>query len=187
MRIVQKVAHNLAAKFKFGYHGVDDLEQQGVLFGLEALESGRYDPGRPLENFLSRHIRNRLSNYRRDNYMRLEPPCQCCDTFNPPAFPCQKWRDWSRRNLSKRNVMQPLDMTNLCDESEKNMRSAPGDLHGGELQDIIDRELPLELRRDYLQMLEGKTVPKLRREKVRQEVAAIMERFNYATETEAEC
>lgn len=180
--IIQRVARSLASTYTFGYHSAEDIEQQGVLYALEVLESGSYDVNRPLENFLSIHVRNRLSNYKRNNYRRTEPPCRCCDPFDPPAYPCQKWLDWSARNSAKQNLMRPLDMSNVSDEHEINMRNesvVEDDTMALELRNLLDREIPVELRRDYLQMLDGKSLPKAKRERVREVVLEITKRRGY--------
>lgn len=176
VRVIQLVARSLAFSFKFGYHSVEDLEHEGIVEALEVLEEGKYDISRPLENFLYVHVRNSLSNFRRKHYMRLEPPCQCCDPFDPPSYPCQKWVDWQSRNSAKQNIMRPLDMSNIADESESRMRDESAteeDAMGNELRALLDKELPVELRRDYLQMLDGKVIPKARRERVREAVLEI--------------
>src|SRR5947209_7039434 len=122
IRIIQEVSHALAPSYRFGYHTLQDIEQQGIIEALEVLSSNKYNQSRPLENFLHVHLRNRLSNYRRKHYMRFEAPCSCCDPLQPPASPCQKWLDWKNRNIARQNLMRPLDMTNVDDEFEKNMK-----------------------------------------------------------------
>lgn len=183
VRVMQKVARVLAPSYRFGYHSNEDMEQEGIQYALIVLESNdKYDINQPLENFLYTHIHNRLYNYKRKHYTRLEPPCSCCDPFNPPAYPCQKWLDWKSRNSSKQNIMQPLDMSNISDESEHNMYQESEVIDntiGSELRTLLDRELPVELRRDYLQMIDGKVIPKIRRDKVREAVLSITKEKGY--------
>ena len=76
LETIEKIANKLCYKFKFGYHGVEDMKQQATLFALEGLDS--YDEKRPLENFLWTHVRNRLFNYKRDNFERPDKPCFSC-------------------------------------------------------------------------------------------------------------
>ena len=73
LKIVDIISKKLAYKFKFGYHEYDDMKQQISIFALEGLKN--YDHKRPLENFLWTHVRNRLFNYKRDNYQRPDKPC----------------------------------------------------------------------------------------------------------------
>ena len=49
LETIEKIANKLCYKFKFGYPGVEDMQQQATLFALEGLDS--YDEKRPLENF----------------------------------------------------------------------------------------------------------------------------------------
>jgi hypothetical protein len=189
VRIMQKVASTLAPSFRFGYHSIEDVEQQGVWEALKVLEENKYDVARPLENFLYTHIHNRLHNFKRKHYSRLEPPCTCCDPINPPAFPCQKFTDWVGRNSAKQNIMRPLDMGNISDESEGNMREdcvLTDDAIASELRAIIDKGLPVELRHDYLQMLDGKVIPKARREKVREAVLILISEKGYLNATQGD-
>ena len=45
---------------------VDDIKQEAFIICIEALN--RYEEGRPLENFLSVNLSNRLKTFMRDNY-----------------------------------------------------------------------------------------------------------------------
>lgn len=192
VRVMQKVARTLAPTYRFGYHSNEDMEQVGILKVLIVLDKKEtnYDISRPLENFLHTIIHNELYNYKRKHYARLEPPCTCCNPLNPPAYPCQKWLDWKSRNSSKQNIMQPLDMSNISDEFENNMRCESeivDDTIGTELRSLLDKELPVELRRDYLQMLDGKVLPKARRERIQEAVLSITRDKGYFDAEEAEC
>lgn len=186
--ILIRVCRTLAPAAVFGYHTVKDIEQQGIIFGLEILDAVNdigepiYDAERPLENFLHVHIRNRLSNYKRDNYIRTEPPCQCCPPFSPPAHPCQRWHDWHKRNFAKQNLMRPIDMHSVSDEGESRMYShhdVEGEAIGNELEKLIDDKLPVDLRADYMRMRSHVTIPQARRNKVREAVAAIAREGGY--------
>ena len=65
---IQKVVRRVSYNFKFAFYDVEDIEQEAFIIGMEALD--RYDEKRPLENFLFVHIKNRLKNFNRDNYIR---------------------------------------------------------------------------------------------------------------------
>ena len=77
--VIDGIANRLCYKFKFGYHSPEDMKQQARLFAWEGLE--KYDGKRPLENFLWTHVRNRLYNFKRNNYSRLEKPCDTCEFY----------------------------------------------------------------------------------------------------------
>ena len=68
LEIIEIVATRLCHKFKFGYHTAEDIKQQARMFAWEGLD--KYDEIRPLENFLWTHVRNRLYNFKRNNYSR---------------------------------------------------------------------------------------------------------------------
>ncbi len=83
VEILQSISETLAERYLFGHSvSFDDLVQQGILEGLECIASGLYKPEKyyrkDIENspeiclrrFMSRHIRNRLSNYKRNNSRR---------------------------------------------------------------------------------------------------------------------
>lgn len=65
---IQTVIDRIAPKYKFGYYDEQDIRQESYIICLEAL--ARYDETRPFENFISRHLSNRLKTLRRDKYSR---------------------------------------------------------------------------------------------------------------------
>ena len=73
LEVLDKITKKLIHKFRFGYHNAEDMKQQASIFALEALD--RYDGKRPLEIFLWTHVRNRLFNFKRNNYQRPDSPC----------------------------------------------------------------------------------------------------------------
>lgn len=175
--IIGRVSRAVAARYRFGYHDAEDMAQEATIEALEVIEEGKYDPGRPLENFLYRHLRRRLSNFKRKYWARMERPCSCCDVANPPAEPCKKFEDWRRRNATKRNIMRPIGMGQVNDEREVNMRDeseAHEEATIRELRSMIDRRLPVSLRADYLRLLDGRSIPAERRESIREAVSSIL-------------
>ena len=183
---ILKVVNQLASRFRFGYHEVEDMKQQGVLFALEMLEKEKYDEVRPLENFLYKHLRNRLINFRRDNYTRSEPPCHNCVFFDPKnkksknqcaAFEnkdeCEKLSNWKKRNDTRKCLMKTVQIDSDTDKSHSSQPLA--ELH--EFEEIIDRELSSELRSDYIRMRQNQSIPKTRRMKVQEAILEIKERY----------
>jgi DNA-directed RNA polymerase specialized sigma24 family protein len=173
VQAINKVVAILAPSFVFGCYGLDDIKQEGRVFGLQAM--AKYDPSRPLENFLYSHIRNRLINLRRDKYHRNDPPCKLCQeavanrTAHPDGRYCAKFLAWRKRNAAKANLMRPLDLEHVSDETEKNARRESDVVEGAEVREalkLIDEGLPVELRATYLQMRAGQAVSKARKEQV---------------------
>ena len=72
LEIIQRVIQRIAPKYKFAYYETGDIEQESYLICLEALEN--YDPSRPLENFIAKHLSNRLKTLRRNKYYRQNIP-----------------------------------------------------------------------------------------------------------------
>ena len=135
VQIINRVVAALAYNFKFGYYDYEDMKQEGFVFAIEALP--RYNPDiGPLENFLRSHVRNRFLNLQRDKLSRFQSPCSSCPFFDPnrevrenqcAAFEdkmeCEKWGGWINRNAAKKNLAEPLDLSNIRDEKEKNMKN----------------------------------------------------------------
>ena len=72
--------------------------------------------------------------------------------------------------------MEPLDITNIRDESEKNMRLSNDfieDVADKEILNIIDEHLDVVFRADYLRIRDGTYVPKPRREQIIKELLFI--------------
>ena len=67
------MAKGFAHKFQFREYSPEDIEQEAILMSIKVIQSGKYDPARPLENFLRRHLRNRLINLKRDNTRYNKP------------------------------------------------------------------------------------------------------------------
>jgi DNA-directed RNA polymerase specialized sigma24 family protein len=169
MDAMNKAIVLLAQTFAFGYFDSDDIRQEAYIFGLEALS--RYDPSRPLENFLYSHIKNRLINFKRDKYHRTDPPCKICAEHgkHPDGSICAKYTAWKRRNSSKQNLMRPLDIQNLSDENEKSIRKVVNiidDATFSEIRNLIDTHLSIELRSIYLRIKSGEYVSKAKRTKL---------------------
>jgi hypothetical protein len=189
--VIYRVVDTLANKFRFGFHSSEDIRQEGARFAIEALNKGSYDPSRPLENFLYTHMRNRLINYKRDNYVRNEPPCHGCIFYDPKckksinkcaAFDdkaeCKKLTDWLTRNTSKKSLMRPMDTAVLADDLMQESSNVIENVQFSEIQTLIDKMLPVELRTDYLRMLDGIAIPKARKMRVREAILTILRERN---------
>jgi len=192
MVIINNVANRLARRFKFGYHEIDDMRQQARLFAWEGLEG--YDGVRPLENFLWTHVRNRLFNFKRDKYERPGKPCVDCPnneyddlssndcTKFKDKTECESYHEWIKRSQRKKNLMNPIDISNVNDEHENNMR-----LHNDvgnivdckDMMDIIDRELPANMRKLFLQLKFNAKINKTQKTKITSVIKEILEKYGY--------
>lgn len=179
---VKKITQKLSYKFKFGYHDVDDMKQQATIFALEALE--RYDKDRPLENFLWTHVRNRLFNYKRDNYQRPDKPCVSCPLYDPllknstnacskyeNKIDCDLYRQWSERNDRKKNLVQASSPLN---EERPSKSNTVNNLSDKEIVSIIENNLSYEYREIYLRLKNGDKVLSQDLNKLKKEISRII-------------
>lgn len=191
---IEKVARRLAHKFRFGYHDIDDMKQQARMHALKAMP--KYDSSRPLENFLWSCVHNQLFNDKRNKFARPDKPCLKCplsayikNTDECTAFhdkmECSHYSGWIQRNSAKQNLMQPIELSDVEDEREDRMRlhETPDDIvMTSEIMTIIDKNLPIALRKDWIMMRKGIKIPKPRRVKLQQEVISILEKHGITPE-----
>ena len=158
---IDYVVNTLSRKFVFGYFDIDDLKQEGRIEALKALKN--YDESCPLAPFLFTHLRLRYLNFIRKEYFRHETPCKSC-IFYPGgdgcnAFEdrdeCEKWTGWKRRNEAKKNLASPINIDSVCMDSEDNMSISTLSPENKELLEIIDQEIPSDLRADYIRLKNG--------------------------------
>jgi len=163
---INKVADRYAYKFQFGFYTPDDIRQEAFIIAMEAMD--RYDESRPLENFLAVHVKNRLNNFKRDKYYRQQKENQA--------------KKNEHNNNAKKFLMDPIDISSVRDEHEDNMRlddDFVADVEDKELFDLVDTNLDVSLRGDYLRILHGVYVPKPRREQIYDEINRILKENKY--------
>lgn len=166
LKVIDIITKKLAYKFKFGYHDIEDMKQQISIFALEGLKN--YDYKRPLENFLWTHVRNRLFNYKRDNYQRPDKPCYSCPLYDKASTLCTKYSNkndcdlyakWLTRNQNKKNLMHFTAVNEVKDYA--NIFSDPSVSIGGtETIKILEEKLNGEYRSIYLRLKNGNKINK---------------------------
>ena len=136
---IEIVVNRIAPKYTFYGYDTNDMKQEAFIICMEALP--RYDEKRPLENFLSVHLSNRLKNFVRDNH-------------------------FTSNEEQKAKVMKPGQLANeeyiLDDDREENVES----VDYKEMTKVLDIKLPAEYRSDYLKIVNDVYVPKKRKEEV---------------------
>jgi len=147
LEVIQKVIDRIAAKYKFGYYEADDIRQESFLICLEALE--KYDSSRPLENFIARHLSNRLKTLRRNKYYRQN---------------VEEGTNHQKLNESKKNLMD-LKSLNYDDEVDPeifdNMSyevDFDGMLSAKEALDKVMSELSPQMLNDFKRIANGVSV-----------------------------
>lgn len=184
IEVWEKISKKLGYKFKFGYHSHEDMKQQAAIFALEGLKN--YDKSRPLENFLWTHVRNRLFNYKRDNYQRPDKPCLTCPFFNSSLHSecsefsnkndCSLYSSWNQRNDSKKNIMKPLGIDHVGENTKEIVKEDFVHALGNqEIINIIDKNISIKNRPIFLKLLGGSKVPKTEIKKLLNEIKKILQ------------
>ena len=81
--------------------------------------------------------------------------------------------------------MRPIGMDTVNDEKENNMSQGEDmlDLIGHkEIVDLLDANMPMHLRHQWLRLLNGAKIPKVQRLKIQEEVLKIFEENNIDVE-----
>ena len=173
--IIEVVCYRLTAKFRFGYHDLEDMKQEAYILALEVLSTDKYDKTRSLATFLYVHIHNRLYNLKRKHYSRLTPPCarcplsaftKCrqdntlaeipnggyCSAFSELSS-CSLYASWESRNNAKRSLMA---VSEGADVTQKEPRE--GVLETAEYLNYIEKNMPPEFFHTWKLAREGRRV-----------------------------
>lgn len=152
---ISRVSSRLANKFTFANYEEEDIAQEAFIIGMDAMD--RYDEVRPLENFLSTHIKNRLINFKRDNYYR------------PDEGKAEVIQQGKRKLLEAQSVDTIQNFLTVTESSSS--------LESRELLEYIDNHLPANMRSDYLRFRNDQSLTKTKRAKLVEELRIIMENF----------
>jgi len=188
--VLENISKRLAHKFRFAYHSIDDMKQQAAIFALEGLKN--YDKKRPLENFLWTHVRNRLFNYKRNNYQRPDKPCHSCPFFDKGCKvsinqcekysnknDCELYSAWAKRNEAKNNIIQPGYIENNTSFSPSTTIEPL--LENKELISFLDSNIQSEYREIYLKLKHGHKINKSDLKKLQNHIVKLMEENNWKT------
>jgi DNA-directed RNA polymerase specialized sigma24 family protein len=145
------VVNRISSRYVFYGYEVDDIKQEAFIICMDALE--RYDDGRPLENFLSVHLSNRLKNFIRDNY-------------------------YTKNEEDKKKILKPNSLSNENYIPYKEY-DCDNKIDANELRQLVDKKLPPHFRADYLKIINEVYVPKKRREEILELIKEIVEREGY--------
>jgi DNA-directed RNA polymerase specialized sigma24 family protein len=186
LKVIDIISKKLAYKFKFGYHDIEDMKQQIWIFALEGLNN--YDHKRPLENFLWTHVRNRLFNYKRDNYQRPDKPCLTCPLYDPKLLnsysgckqyenknDCDLYSIWIKRNDTKKNLMYLTTIEEIKDYASFFFCNTSENADNNEILQILDEKLNDDYRIIYLKLKTGTKVSKSDQEKLTAKIKQILQ------------
>jgi RNA polymerase sigma factor (sigma-70 family) len=138
LKKINLVISKIAPRYTFSGYELEDIKQEAFIICMDALD--RYDEKRPLENFLSVHLSNRLKNFIRDNF-------------------------YLKDDQEKKKVLMPTNILNEdlchdpCDTPELFATMQ-------EFKDKIDANIPSSMRSDYLKMLDGIYITKNRKQEI---------------------
>lgn len=189
LNVLDNISKRLAYKFKFGYHEYEDMKQQAAIFAIEGLQ--KYDQKRPLENFLWTHVRNRLFNYKRNNYQRPDKPCLSCPLFDKSRASqcskydnkndCELYSNWKNRNENKKNIMKPHSIHNDADNEDTPIpdKHDPSNfLQNQEIINFLDSNIIIsEYREIYLKLKHGVKINKPLLDKLKIHIQTLMKDY----------
>ncbi len=179
MEIIDKISKRLSYKFVFPGFDREDIEQEAKIIAMDGLT--RYDPDKPLENFLWVHVRKRLINFKRDNFTRPAPCSSCplkaylkksdtCKLFKD-KMECELYSNWKARTEAKKNVINPISISGIVEEGGE--YDVMGSIDNKEVLAVIDAEIPIWMRHVWLQARAGEKISAEEMRNLKEEVLRI--------------
>ena len=136
-KIILTVIERIAPRYVFSYYELDDIKQESYIICLEALS--KYDNSRPFENFISKHLSNRLKTLIRDKYSRSNIESEKHEILN--------------RN--KKNLMDLKSCDGQQTIAEEDILDK---ISTEEAIDILMRELPPSMRNNFYRLANGVSI-----------------------------
>ena len=146
MAIINSVINNISKKYVFYGYELEDIKQESFIICMEGLK--RWDKERPLQNFLSVHLSNRLKNFVRDNHFLGSP------------------EDNAKAKIRKPAQLDYEDNTLFSEEEDK--------LDIRDLSAKIDGNIPSSMRLDYLKMINGVSIQTARKQEIVEKIRQIL-------------
>lgn len=157
MKIIDKVVNRTASKYTFGFYELEDIKQESYIICLDALKN--YDNNRPLENFLSKHLSNRLKDLKRNKYFRH-------NVVN---------ENHVKLNQAKKNLMDLKQFCQIAEYDHPLEELDLGDrLSTSEALEKIMNEMSPSLRNDFLRMSHGVSISQSRKKTVLDKIMEIL-------------
>jgi|TARA_B100001094_G_scaffold110807_2_gene106668 DNA-directed RNA polymerase specialized sigma subunit len=155
---INKVCNRIAPKYTFYGYTADDMKQEAFIICVEALN--RYDEARPLENFLSVNLSNRLKNFVRDNHFIKNDDGDRIKVLKPAQ----------------------LEYENTIVDDRKKFSITYSQIQDRDMFEVIDKNLPAQARMDYLKILNDVYITKQRKEEILFMIYDILEEHGYCEE-----
>jgi len=197
IEIIERIAKPLAKKFKFGYHEIDDITQQIFVEilkpdknGITILEKFDPDKGNSLDSFLWIHARNRLHNFKRDNFARPDLPCNTCPlnayvdqkcTAYLEQMHCEYFFKWFNRNETKKSLATSKSTEQNNEESYED--SINEKIFTKDIYSLVEKNIPVSLREDWIRFTNKLKLSKQKREYLTEFVMNILKENGIEPET----
>lgn len=141
---IQKVVNRCCSKYVFGYYDIEDIKQEAFIMALKVMEE-YWDGIRPLENFLAVVLPNKLKNFKRKEYFRLDVS--------------EDNKKRADRNRTKRNLMEPTELFDFDLTSHKSTLDVIAD---GEIIKLVYKAMPTFIKADFKRLLNDVKINKKR-------------------------
>lgn len=159
--LLKEIVRGYGYRYSFTYQTAQDVEQQAYIEAIEGLKEYRAEKGN-IKHFLRVHVRNRLQNDKRKRYARNDIPCKncplaayvCekCTAFVEPETECQWLAPWLERNETRKKIASPISIDEIdpLGESQMAEHRDPGEkIEMGEIWELIERDIPDNLKSLY--------------------------------------
>ena len=152
---IEKVCNRIAPRYTFYGYAIEDIKQESFIICMEALS--RYDNKRPLENFLSVNLSNRLKNFVRDNHFIHND------------------------NGDRVKILKPaqLDHENSIVDNEEKFSVSIESIEDQNIVDIVNKKMPAGIRLDYLRMINDVYITKQRKQEILDIINEILQEHGY--------
>ncbi len=175
--IIVSISNKLASKFKFGYHEAEDIKQQIFLEilkpdknGITILEKYDEERGKSLESFLWVYARNRLHNFKRDNFARPDKPCDACPFNAYKNKQCTKYKNmqdcdlyskWEARNKKKQTLMTTYEYHDIHFSDSDNLIES---MSNKKIYNLVDKNIPPHMREDWIRFINKAKLSKTKKD-----------------------
>jgi DNA-directed RNA polymerase specialized sigma24 family protein len=166
---INNVAIQISQKYTIPGYDFQDIKQEIALEYIakrDKFDSSKGD----LQTFIFTISKNKIFNLHRYLVKRLDKPCyncplKCynkkddsCTKYTSDIMECDIYARWQKRNESKKNIASPVDIGAINDQDEKNTRikdKSIENLEKAEIKEMIDENLPIDMRKDYVIFMNG--------------------------------
>lgn len=152
LQIAERVANYLAPRMKFSYLEIADIKQECMILAMEAMKKYEPNKGASLHTFVHMYVRNRLLNFKRDNYVRPIPKNSSKEKIEAMTL----------SNDLKRSLLSPATGSFNEDKSEAKAKvECETEVEG--FLEYCKLHIPIEYMSELNCLLDGGTIPKHRK------------------------